>query len=77
MYIFLTFSLAHVAVAHSPVSRRTLTVVATFGVLTDLRAGAKHLTLIDVCEGKENFWSCLSSSADLTEVVPQFCPMDL
>ncbi len=46
--IVLTFSLAHVAIAHFPVAGGTLTVVAALGVLTDLRTGVVHLTLIDV-----------------------------
>lgn len=45
---FLTRSLAHFAIAHFPVAGGTLTVVAAFGVLTDLRTGAVHLALIDV-----------------------------
>lgn len=44
----LTFSLAHVAVAHFSVARGALTAIPALGVLTVLRAGAVHFTLIDV-----------------------------
>lgn len=44
----LTLSLAHVAGSHFPVAGRTITFIAAFCVLTELRTSAKHLTLIDV-----------------------------
>lgn len=53
--LFLTFSLAFVAIPHFPVSGCTLAVVATFGVFTGLWTSAVLLTLINVCvREKEN-----------------------
>lgn len=46
----LTLSLTHFAIADLPVPRGTLTVVTALSVLTGLRTGAIHLTLIDVCK---------------------------
>ena len=75
--IILTLSLTHAAISHFSVARRTLAVVAAFGVLTDLRTGTPHLALIDVWRREETsgkvqergqkvqFWPRLLFSADL------------